>query len=145
MQQENINKKAQKKFEDFLEHRKNMPDSDKKLALGAVIEQIGAINVDKAFEKVNLQICRSGKKVRLRPYLTRIAAVLTLPLLAFTIWSLFIQEKATPKYTELTWQELSSPSRDAFTNYLARWHTNVDKRPKQGPLQHAFCQGTPGP
>jgi len=83
---------------------------DRQIEAGLIIHQIENINTGQAFQKVQQKI-NNKKPVRLLTYLTRIAAVLTLPLLVFTIWTLFFRDNISQKIqNEISWQELSSPA-----------------------------------
>lgn len=77
------------------------------------MDQTASVNVDQAYHIVSSRINQENKTYSILTSLTRIAAVLTLPLLAFTVWSLFFQEnKKSPaeiSQNEITWQEIYSP------------------------------------
>lgn len=99
------------KIEKFLEFRNGLSSEDKKLEAGLLIEEIKTVNVDSAYHKVSSRIKTQSQSTRIITLITRIAAVLTLPLLAFTIWSLFFQEKpAEPAENQITWHEIQSPA-----------------------------------
>lgn len=104
-------KNIDQKFEDFLEFRNTLSSEDKKMEAGVLIEEIKSIDVDNAYTKVTSRIKTQSQTTRIITIITRIAAVLTLPLLAFTIWSLFFQEKQTElAQNEITWHEIQSPA-----------------------------------
>jgi transmembrane sensor len=106
-------KKSDSGFNHFLKYRKGLTSFDKKLEAGKLIKQSASVDVDKAYHTVTSKINREIKVYSIFTILTRIAAVLTIPLLAFTIWSLFFQEsKKAPveiAQNEITWQEIHSP------------------------------------
>jgi len=106
-------KKSESEFKNFIEHRKGLSTYDKKLEAAKLIDQAASVDVDKAYKAVSDKINRDNKTRSLFTTLTRIAAVLTIPLLAFTIWSLFFQnDKKAPvemAQNEITWQEIHSP------------------------------------
>ena len=99
------------KIEQFLEFRNGLSSEDKKLEAGLLIEEIKTVNVDSAYRKVSSRIKTQSKTTRIITIITRIAAVLTLPLLAFTVWSLFFQQKPLElAQNEITWHEIESPA-----------------------------------
>ncbi len=99
------------KIEKFIEFRSGLTPEDKKLEAGLLLEEIKKVDVDNAYQKVSSRIIAQSKTLRIITYITRIAAVLTLPLLAFTVWSLFFQEKpAELAENEITWHEIQSPA-----------------------------------
>ena len=106
-------KKSDSDFKNFMEHRKGLSPFDKKLEAAKLIDQAASVDVDKAYHTVSNKINQENKSINIFTVLTRIAAVLTLPLLAFTIWSLFLQETEKESVelaqNEITWQEIHSP------------------------------------
>ncbi len=106
-------KKSEPDFNHFIEYRKGLTPFDKKLEAAKLMDQAASVNVDKAYQTVSRKINQGNKTTRIFTTLTRIAAMLTIPLLAFTIWSLFFQEiKTAPveiAQNEITWQEIHSP------------------------------------
>jgi ferric-dicitrate binding protein FerR (iron transport regulator) len=104
-------KNTGRKIEEFLEFRTGLSSEDKKLEAGLLLEEIKKVDVDSAYHKVTSRINSQSQTTRIITIITRIAAVLTLPLLAFTIWSLFLQEKQTElAQNEITWHEIQSPA-----------------------------------
>lgn len=104
---ENINRD----IEAFIEFRNGLSSEDKKLEAGLLINEIKTVDVDRAYRKVNGRIKTQTRTTRIFTIITRIAAVLTLPLLAFTIWSLFLQDKSHETAAGLiTWNEIQSPA-----------------------------------
>lgn len=99
------------KIEKFVEFRNGLSSEDKKMEAGLLVEEIKSVNVDSAYQKVSSRIKTQSQTTRIITIITRIAAVFTLPLLAFTIWSLFFQEKHTElAQNEITWHEIQSPA-----------------------------------
>jgi len=99
------------KIEECLEFRAGLSSDDKKLEAGLLLEEIKKVDVDIAYQKVTTRIKTQSQTTRIITIITRIAAVLTLPLLAFTVWSLFFQEKQTElAQNEITWHEIQSPA-----------------------------------
>jgi ferric-dicitrate binding protein FerR (iron transport regulator) len=107
------NKVSEPEFSNFIESRKGLSPLDKKLEAAKLIDQTTSVNVDKAYHTVSSKINNGNKTINIFTTLTRIAAVLTIPLLAFTIWTLFFQEsKKAPvemAQNEITWQTIQSP------------------------------------
>jgi len=95
---------------EYLNYRKGLSDSDKKMEAGLLVKEIQSVNVDNAFNKVSYRINHRYKISRTITWITRVAAVLTLPLLAFTIWNLTVQNNSL-KLAEnsISWQEIQSP------------------------------------
>ena len=103
-------KHSNKHYKDFLEYRKNLSSFDKKLEAGALVHQIGSVDVERACTIVNSRISRRNRNYSIVSVITRVAAIFALPLLAFTIWSLFLQKKQVEIVeNEITWQEIHSP------------------------------------
>ncbi len=104
-------KNAGLKIEKFLEFRNTLSSDDKKLEAAMLLEEIKKVDVESAFKKVNSRIKTQSQTTQIITIITRFAAVLTLPLLAFTVWSLFFQEKQTElAQNEITWHEIQSPA-----------------------------------
>jgi transmembrane sensor len=98
-------------IEKFLDFRSGLTSEDKKLEAGVLIEEIKAVDVDTAYQKVSSRIKSRSQTTHIITIITRIAAIFTLPLLAFTVWSLFFQEKPTQLVqNEITWYEIESPA-----------------------------------
>jgi len=98
-------------MEEFLEFRKGLSAESKKLEAGLLMDKIKTIDVDSAYNKVSQQIKAQNQFTRIISIITRIAAVFSLPLLAFTVWSLFFQENSRQlAENEITWQEIQSPA-----------------------------------
>ena len=106
-------KRSDTDFKKFIEYRKGLTPFDKKLEAAKLIGQTASVDVDKAYHTVTSKINQGNSTYSIFTTLTRIAAVLTLPLLVFTIWSLFFQEdKKVPNelaQNEITWQDIHSP------------------------------------
>ena len=113
MNNKSQNNKIKPDFDKFIDYRRQLNSFDKKLEAAKLIEQIKMVDVDNAYQSVAENINRSVPKYNLLTAITRIAAVFTLPLLAFTIWTLFFQDKKDASVesvqNDITWQEISSP------------------------------------
>lgn len=111
MYENKLIKNIELKIEKFIEFRTGLSSEDKKMEAGLLVEEIKSVDIDSAYQKVNSRIKTQSQTIRIITIVTRIAAVLTLPLLAFTIWSLFFQEKPTElAQNEITWHEILSPA-----------------------------------
>lgn len=103
-------KNIELKIEKFIEFRTGLSSEDKKLEAGLLIDEIKTVDVNRAYQKVSSRIKYQSQTTSIITIITRIAAVLTLPLLAFTVWSLFFQEKPLEiRKNEITWNEIQSP------------------------------------
>ena len=97
-------------LEEKLEFQKGLSAFDKKLEAGFLVEDINSVNVDNAFSSVIVEINKHFSIKRTILIITRIAAIFTLPLLAFTIWSLFqVKNSAELVENPITWQKIQSP------------------------------------
>jgi ferric-dicitrate binding protein FerR (iron transport regulator) len=107
-------KNTGRKIEEFLEFRTGLTSEDKKLEAGLLLEEIKKVDIDSAYRKVTSRINSQSQTTRIITIITRIAAALTLPLLAFTIWSLFLQQDkmatSEPAKNEIAWHEIESPA-----------------------------------
>lgn len=105
--------KSDSSFLHFVEYRKALSPFEKKMEAAKLINQTASVDVEKAYLNVLSKINHRVNAYRIFTSLTRIAAVMTLPLLAFTIWSLFFHESIKPLATvekiEISWQEIHSP------------------------------------
>ncbi len=113
-----MNRKVRKKKSDsdilkFIEYRKELTSFEAELEAAKLVEHTASIDTDKAYQRVRSRINNKEhdtKHIALS-FLTRVAAVLALPLLVFTIWSLFFQENSIfDAQDEITWQEIQSPA-----------------------------------
>ncbi len=106
-------KQSDSEFKTFIESRKGFSTFDKKLEAAKLMDQAASVDVDKAYHTVSSKINQGNNTHGIFTTITRIAAVLTLPLLAFTFWNLFFQESkqtlAELAQNEITWQDIHSP------------------------------------
>jgi len=114
MDSKNLRKYTDSKFIDFLDCRKKLSSFDKKLELGIQLERAEAIDIEKPLSKVSTRINRKNKIQDIYLLITKFAAILTLPLMAFTIWLLFFHDKKEVQFSqitqnEITWQEINCP------------------------------------
>ena len=98
-------------LENHLANQKSRSQFENKLEAGLIISEIDNIDVNRACNEVNQKIGKRERNIQLFTRLTRFAAILTIPLLMLTIWSLFLlKEPAFNAKTELTWYELQTPA-----------------------------------
>lgn len=97
---------------EFLEFRNKLSPEDTKLEAGIILEEIKAVKVDSAWSKIGSKINFKSKATKTISVITRVAAILTIPLLAFTLWTLFFYQRDEPKHCEnaITWHEIKSPA-----------------------------------
>jgi transmembrane sensor len=111
MKKSNIIQSLSTNLDDFLDRQRNLSFFEKRMDAGAVIDEISTIDSSYAFLKVKHRIEKKDNVIDFFRVLTRVAAILTIPLLALTIWSLFLREKPVEQsVTDLTWQELQTPA-----------------------------------
>lgn len=95
----------------LLEYRSGLSSGEKKIEAGLLVEEVKAVKVEDAYQKVSERMYRLSKFNRTLQVITRIAAVFTLPLLAFTLWSLLLRNNHTAlAENEITWQEITCPA-----------------------------------
>lgn len=98
-------------IEKLVEYRTGLSPEDKKIEAGLLVEEIRIVHVEDAYRKVSKRINRKLTVSRTMHFVTRMAAVFTVPLLALTIWSLFLRENQTGlAENDITWQEIASPA-----------------------------------
>lgn len=95
----------------MLKHWKGLNEKEKKLEAIFLVEEIESIDVDRAYQKVIRKIDGNKRTHRLLTRLTKVAAILTIPLLIFSIWQ-FSSKTNTQRFTENSnsWQEIQNPS-----------------------------------
>lgn len=105
-------KVTESEYKDFIEYREGLSALDKKIEARKLVYQIENVDTDKAWQSVQKRIKLNQNKISFLKALTRIAAVFAIPLLAFTIWSLFIQpanQWLGSTEDDITWQKVQSP------------------------------------
>jgi len=106
---EKTNTEQQQLIKQKLYNLRKLSDEDRLTKAFQLKKEIDAVNVDLAFYKVKQKIQIKNRFTRAIILITRIAAIFALPLLVFTLWSLFIQVKSTQEEMTDTWQEIQSP------------------------------------
>ncbi|WP_423130368.1 FecR family protein [Gaoshiqia sp. Z1-71] len=104
----NIPEDATETFDQFLEGKKNQTNTDQLIEAGLFISELKSVDTDTAYSILHSKINRRHKIQTLYTQFGRIAAVLILPLLIVSIWSL--SQKSSDLGTEqLSYHEVSSP------------------------------------
>ena len=99
------------KVEKFLKKREEFTEDEKKIEASFIIDDINSVNVDQAFLKVNRRLDGKTAIQRSITILTRIAAVLTIPLLAFVLWNVYLSEnRSIISQKDVSWQEIQNPA-----------------------------------
>lgn len=113
MSRRNSINKSDSDYINHINYNRDLSPFDKKLESAKIIDQTGSVDIDSAWQRILDRITGKSKIIDIFNTLTRVAAVLTIPLLAFTLWSLFFQQEKS-LHTELTqneiiWQVIESP------------------------------------
>ncbi len=106
------NRDLEKGYSDFFEQRENLSETDRNIEAGALIDDIKSVDVDRAYDIVKSKVddYRSLIDNKVLIWITRVAAMLTIPLLVFNLWN-FINKDDEIQLAEndYTMQEISSP------------------------------------
>ncbi len=94
---------------EYLSFSAELSKEEKELQAAAMVGLTTEINVDRAFKKVIARTEKRNKSRQLFQYLTRIAAVLAIPLLLYTSWSLYNISSEKQEIMHLAEQEFVSP------------------------------------
>lgn len=100
-------------------HNKGIEENSKvdsiefEVSVGRIIHESSQVRTDDAYQEVFRKIYKHSGYYKLLTIFIRIAAVFTIPLLVFTLWTLFAPKVKDdiPDISEsqITWQEISSP------------------------------------
>lgn len=111
MKENNKIKSINTKAEEFLVNTKSLSSDEKRIEATMVMEDIKSVDVDHAYAMVGKRLTKKFTIQRSLLILTRIAAILTLPLLAFVLWTLFLQNNhLTTVQSDVSWQEIQCPA-----------------------------------
>ncbi|MCX6223085.1 MAG: FecR domain-containing protein [Bacteroidia bacterium] len=103
------NQSAHQPLRDLLDLRKNQ-DLDAQIAeAGMIVSEIGNIDSRKAFEQVERRIQKQNSALTFLNTLTRIAAILFIPLLIGSVWLFSRQLKEPTPHMHFAMQEITSP------------------------------------
>lgn len=97
-----------KKMVSKIIQRKNFSENEKILEAGKIITEIESIDVQEGFNKVSKRINQKDKIRLIFAYTQRIAAILFIPILLISIWSLLIKLPQVEN-AQLAMQEVSCP------------------------------------
>lgn len=95
---------------DFLDFSAKLTDEEKKLQAAAMAGFTEEINIDKAFNNVILRTRKNLKPKKFFNQLTKVAAVLAIPLLIFSAWNIYQQISSQRTIDQLAMQEFTSPT-----------------------------------
>ena len=111
MKRKNTIKYPSGSVSDSLAYKKRLTEEEKKLEAISIVEEIESVDVDRAFQEVSRKINNRKRTQRLFTIITRVAAVLTVPLLVFSIWQ-FSLKNNTYRVGDHSnaWQEIQNPS-----------------------------------
>ena len=97
-------------FSDYVEKRKKLSDKDKINEAIHLIDEIKLVDVDKAFDLVKSRINMSNSKThKIFTWITRVAAMLLIPLLAYNIWNYTNDNFNKTNENSIALQEISCP------------------------------------
>ncbi len=103
------NQSAHQSLRDLLDLRKNQ-DLDAQISeAGMIVSEIGNIDSRKAFEQVERRIKKQNSTLTFLNTLTRVAAVLFIPLLVASVWLSYRQLKEPTPPIRFATQEITSP------------------------------------
>lgn len=94
-------------FDRFLQRKKDQSSEDQRFEAGILIEEISTVNTDKAFYILHNKINRKSKLLQFYSQFGKVAAILILPLLMVTIWSL--SRTSHIGTNQLSYREISNP------------------------------------
>ncbi|HEY5511789.1 MAG TPA: FecR domain-containing protein [Prolixibacteraceae bacterium] len=97
------------RLRDLLSVRKNQDFEAQIAEAGMIVSEIETIDSRKAFEQVERRIQKQNTSIRFLNALTRIAAILFIPLLVASVWLFYRQPKETIAPLQFAMQEITSP------------------------------------
>jgi len=103
------NQSTHQQLQDLLAKRKNQDFEAQIAEAGKIVSEIETIDSRKAFEQVENRIQKQNTTIRFLNALTRIAAILFIPLLVASVWLFFHQPKETTASLQFAMQEITSP------------------------------------
>lgn len=111
MKEKENTKPNQQFIQEKLIFHKTLTEEERISEAARLKSEIDAVDIDTAFFHVKSRLRQNNRIIVLKNQVIRFAAVLTLPLLIFTIWNLYNMQLSS-KQTEsiITWQEIESPA-----------------------------------
>lgn len=103
------NQSTHQKLRDLVAARKNQDIEAQIAEAGKIVSEIGTIDSRKAFEQVESRIQKQNTTIRFLNALTRIAAILFIPLLVASSWLFYHQPKGATAPLQFAMQEITSP------------------------------------
>jgi ferric-dicitrate binding protein FerR (iron transport regulator) len=103
------NQNTHQQLRDLLTVRKNQDFEEQIAEAGVIVSEIETIDSRKAFEQVENRIQKQNTTIRFLNALTRIAAILFIPLLVASVWLFYRQPKETTAPLQFAMQEITSP------------------------------------
>ncbi|MEL7585904.1 MAG: FecR domain-containing protein [Prolixibacteraceae bacterium] len=103
------NEQLNNQIRNLIDSRKAMDEDEKISEAGAVIGNLQRVDTSGAWQKIEVAVKGKSKPVRLIRLLTRVAAILFIPLLLYSVWSTFLNSP-DPANGHFAMQELSSPA-----------------------------------
>lgn len=97
------------RIRNLIDNRRSMSEDEKISEAGAVIKNLQQVDTSAAWKKIEIAVNGKSKPVRLIPLMTRMAAILFIPLLIYSAWSTFLHS-SDPDNGHFALQELSSPA-----------------------------------
>lgn len=94
---------------DFLHFSAGLTREEKELQAAAMVGMIDEIDTDQAYKKVSARTKKQSQTRQIIQQLTRIAAVLAVPLLLYSSWSVYRQFSEKQENVQLAEHEFSSP------------------------------------
>ena len=94
---------------DFLNFNSNLTEHEKQIQAAVMAGITEEIDADQAFKKVMAKTGKRTKTRKLIQQITRVAAVLAIPLLVYTSWSIYRQFSVRHENVQLAEQEFTSP------------------------------------
>ena len=94
---------------DFLNFNSNLTEHEKQIQAAVMVGITEEIDADQAFKKVMAKTGKRTKTRKLIQQITRVAAVLAIPLLVYTSWSIYRQFSVRHENVQLAEQEFTSP------------------------------------
>lgn len=94
---------------EFLNFSKGLTEKEKELQAAAMVGLTKEVDVDQALKKVLARTAKQKKTYQLFQQLTKIAAILAIPLLVYTSWNIYKQFTEKQEMTQFAEQEFVSP------------------------------------
>lgn len=97
------------KFDRYLERKKHQSNEDQCFEAGVLVSELITVDTNKAYSALHNKINKRTKLRVIYIHFSKIAAILVLPLLFYTVWNQ-IRDRQPGEISKLSYQEISSPS-----------------------------------